>query len=423
MSKKICGIDFGTSNSTIGVYDGAKGYLLPFNGENYSIPSVLLWLKHNNRFLVGYDAMDEHSEGEEGRFFRSLKRYLGEDEEISTLIGVRASKAQRYFLTDLISLILKFMRTHAQNHEQCEIDTLMLGRPVHYNDDVDALDHQGQDRMVKAAKQAGFKHIEFLYEPVAAALAYENSLTKDENVLIGDIGGGTSDFSIVRVGPSHRSHDERKQDILGNAGVYVGGDTFDSRIMYEQITPYLGRGSQYHTGMKMMEIPSSFFTTVSQWHLIHFLKDFKTLEQLKGFITFGNAPIELERLREVIEHDLGFDLFRVVEGLKINLTQQSEAMLHANFFSTPFSLRESREAFEAISQPVFFKIEKALNEVIAQSSLKQDQIDSVFLVGGSTLIPAVKAIFLKYFPENRISTQDVFTSVGYGLALGAKKLL
>lgn len=423
MTPKVCGIDFGTSNSTIGINDGKQGHLLSFADGSLSIPTVLLWQRHTNDFLVGQQAVKEFTDGEEGRFFRSLKRYLGEEDEISTLIGVRAATATRYFLTDLISVILKGMKTHAEAKENCELDTVLLGRPVKYNDEEGDLDSQAQNRMVKAANQAGFKHVDFLYEPVAAALTYERTLDREENVLIGDIGGGTSDFSVVRVGPSHQNKVDRRDDILGNAGVYVGGDSFDSKVMYEHVTPHLGRGSQFHTGNKMMEVPVSLYSTVSQWHLIHFLKDLKTLENLKSFITFGNAPTEVNRLREIIEHDLGFDLFKVVERFKIDLTQKQDAQLNAHFFSDPFQLEKTRNDFDEACEPVLEKIEKALLEVVEQASLRFDQIDTVFLVGGSTLIPAVHQIFSKYFDERQISSQDVFTSVGYGLSLGAKKLV
>lgn len=423
MKKIVCGVDFGTSNSTMGVNDGSNIQLIPFTQDTPSIPSVLLWSKYENEFFIGNRAIEEFTDQAEGRFFRSLKRYLGEIEEISTLIGHRTMSAKRYFLTDLIALLLADLKKHTETQQQCVLDTVMLGRPVRYNDDDEGLDQQAQTRMEKAARQAGYKTIEFQYEPVAAALSYENTLTKDEYVLVGDIGGGTSDFSIVRVGPSYQNKTDRKDDILGNAGVYVGGDTFDRQIVYEDITPLMGRGSKYHTGTKMLEIPTHLFLQASQWHLIHFLKDQHILKQIQDYITFSEDPVSLKRFQQFIEHDLGVELFNAVEQLKISLTQESQATLQAEFFSAPFQIQKTRAAFEESSQTILSKIETGLKEVIAQSALPLQRIDSVSLVGGSTLIPCVRKIFSQYFNPHIISNQNVFTSIGYGLSLAAKKLL
>ncbi|MBF0277501.1 MAG: Hsp70 family protein [SAR324 cluster bacterium] len=423
MNKTVCGVDFGTSNSTIGVNDGTDVRLIPFKEESYSIPSVLLWLKHNRQFLVGNHAVDQFTDGEDGRFFRSLKRYLGEAEEISTLVGTRASSAKRYYLRDLISIILASMKKHTEEKINRELSTILLGRPVHYNDSDAELDRQAEERMRSAAAQAGFENISFEYEPVAAALSYESTLQNEEYVLVGDIGGGTSDFSIVKVGPQQRKQENRKNDILGNAGVYVGGDTFDSHIMYEHVTPFLGRGSKYNTGNKMLDIPGTLFSTVSQWHLIHFLKDRQTLEQIQGYITFGEKPKKLKRLKEVVEVDLGYDLFNVVERFKFELTKKEAATLHADFFEDPFSVEKTRQEFDQSNQSILDRIENSLLEVLRQSSLTPQQIDSVSLVGGSTLIPSVRKIFSNYFAQDVISNQNVFTSVGYGLSLASRNLL
>ncbi len=423
MKKITCGVDFGTSNSTIGIHDGADTRLISFKENSHSIPSVLLWLAHNNQFLVGNEAIELFANGEEGRFFRSLKRYLGEKEEISTLVGTRAATAKRYYLKDLISMILGAMKQHTEEKIGSELDTLLLGRPVNYNDADAELDRQAEERMRMAAKQAGFKNVAFEYEPVAAALSYENTLEAEEYVLVADIGGGTSDFSIVKVGPQQKKQDDRKGDILGNAGVYVGGDTFDSHIMYEHVTPFLGRGTKYNTGNKMLTIPHTLFSTVSQWHLIHFLKDRQTLEQIQGYITFGEAPKKLKRLKEVVEVDLGYDLFNVVERFKFELTNKESATLHADFFEEPFSVEKTRQEFDQSNQSSLDKIENSLLEVLRQAALTPQKIDSVSLVGGSTLIPIVRKIFSKYFTPDVISNQNIFTSVGYGLSLASKNLI
>jgi len=261
----------------------------------------------------------------------------------------------------------------------------------------------------------------FQYEPIAAALSYEDKINKEELILVADIGGGTTDYSIIKVGGNNRHKADRKEDILSNHGVYVGGNSFDSSIIKEFIAPHLGQGTIYKSMGKEMEVPYELYFNLSEWHLFQRMFDRKVLMRIDKLMMMAYEKEKIERLHELITENLYFDFANKIVNAKITLSLADKAKLDMKMFYSPFTVDLTLNEFENSIASHTQKIEEALNETLKQANVTVEQIDKVFLTGGSTLVPSVKKIYLNYFSKEKIFHTDVFASVGYGLTLYADR--
>jgi hypothetical chaperone protein len=267
-----------------------------------------------------------------------------------------------------------------------------------------------------AAMKAGFKQIVFQYEPIAAALSYEQTITDEELILVADIGGGTTDYTVIRVG-GEVNRDDRREDILATHGTYVGGNSFDSEIIKKFVVSHLGKGSLYKNMGKEMEIGSALYTDFSEWHRFQKMYDKKVLYSIEKFIYMAYDKDKISRLLELIKEGHYFAFSEKIIEVKVELSSTKLTNINMDMFDKPFTQEINQEAFNAVIAHYTQKIEKTLEETMRMANIDYSQIDKVFLTGGSTLVPAVKEIYTNLFPADKIVHTDVFSSVGYGLAI------
>ena len=405
-------IDFGTTNSVVGINKGGKIEMVPLGKDSLETKSVLFYSFEDKGFYVGQDAIDELKLETMGRYFVSLKSFLGSDEKIETTLGV-----DTYSISDLIAIILRRFKNILENHAKERIDRVVLGRPVHFNDKNPLLDKQAQDRLEASALKAGFKEVLFEYEPISASLAYEQSITKEETILVADIGGGTTDYTIIRVGGKKRA--DRKDDILATHGCYIGGNSFDSEIIKNFVIKHLGYGSYYKNMGKEMQIDYALYSDLSQWHTFQKMYNPKTINTIEKYIYMAYDKEKISRLLEIIKDGYYFDFSERVIKAKIDLSSKDSTIIDMNFFENPFTEELTQKEFNRVISSHTEKIKKTLDETIQMAGVGYNQIDKVFLTGGSTLVPKVNRIYKELFSSDKIIHTDVFSSVGYGLAIRA----
>jgi hypothetical chaperone protein len=270
-----------------------------------------------------------------------------------------------------------------------------------------------------AAEKAGFEEVHFEFEPVAAAYQYEQNLDHDELVLIGDFGGGTSDFSLIRLGPTARRERDKRSNILSNDGVGIAGDALDGEIVMAVVAPRLGLGSHYRSIEKLLPMPSWLYQKLSSWHHVSFLKDHQTTTLLTQIKPQSLEPEKIDALLHIIWNDLGYKLYRSTERAKVELSNHGMSLFF--FKDSPVEIREKvrRLDFETWIQPAISRIENCVDRLLERCNVKPGAVDSVFLTGGSAFVPAVRRIFKRKFGADRLRGGEELTTVARGLALRA----
>jgi hypothetical chaperone protein len=406
-------IDFGTTNSVVGINNNGNIEMVALGKESLETKTVLFYSFEDKNFYVGDDALEELKQDTLGRYLVALKSFLGGKENIETTLGVTT-----YSLSELISIILRRFKGMLEAHAGQSIERVVLGRPVRFNDDDDELDQEAQQRLKVAALQAGFKEVAFQYEPIAAALSYEKNISKEELILVADIGGGTTDYTIIRVGGERKNRD-RKEDILATHGTYVGGNSFDSEVIKSFVVKHLGQGSLYKNMGKEMEIGPALYSDFSEWHKFQKMYDPKVINSIEKFIYMSYDKEKVGRLLELIKEGLYFSFSEKIIDAKVDLSFNEQTKIKMNIFDNPFEEPIQREAFNAVIAQHTQKIKTTLDETMSMANIGYEQIDKVFLTGGSTLVPAVSNIYKELFSKEKLVHTDVFSSVGYGLAIYA----
>jgi len=415
------GVDFGTTNSAVAIADESGAHLVPFPsaaGPRPTFPSVL-YFERRSQSVAGAAAIEHYLASEtKGRFIQSLKAYLADKTFEGTGIG-----SQHYTLEKLIALIAKHMSDQLGFKSWPRPHRIVLGRPVHFSLPADPeLDAFAANRLLAAIGLAGFDEIIFEYEPVAAAYAYEARLQRDELILIGDFGGGTSDFTIISVGPGVRARGRRPSDIVGTDGVPVAGDAFDKGIIRNLVAPRLGRGGEYLSPPnKFLPVPSWPYERLERWHYLSFLKTPQTLEMLERIKRTASTPERLEAFILLIKLELGYQLHEAVVRTKFELSSATESDFV--FQSGPVAIRKkvTRADFEKWIAAELEAMSSCVDRLMAVSGLAFGQIDRVFLTGGSSFVPAVRQIFIDRFGEAKVTGGEELTSVATGLALRARE--
>lgn len=415
MTHSFCGIDFGTSNSTVGLRDAQAFVLAPLEGEAVTLPSAIFYDTEARKTHFGREAMAQYIAGNEGRLLRALKSVLGTSLMAEkTVIGGKA-----YAFKDILGGFVKHLKGKAETALGNTVEKAVFGRPVHFIDGNPTADLEAENTLREIAAAQGFKHIHFQYEPIAAALDYEQQVTQEQLALIVDIGGGTADFSVVRVGPKLQRKADRSDDILANTGVHIGGTDFDRWLSLQHFMPLLGLGSHRRGGK--LTVPTSYYHDLATWHRINQLYIPQTKRAIYDLYQDADEPEKLARFNTLVENFAGHRLALDVEAAKIKLTHLPDAVcaldyLEKGLVTTP-TLAEFNEAIAVGNH----KIQEAIAEALTMAKVEGREIEAVFLTGGSTAIPAVRACALALTPQTKVIEGDLFGSVGIGLALDAAR--
>ena len=419
------GLDFGTTNTSIAVASSTgQVQLARFRLGDALTESFrsLLYLErmHTARRLVieswsGPAGIERYLEADEkGRLIQSLKSFLTRRSLQTTEIFGRS-----FSLESLIAKLLHDIRMKAEEQWGSPVRSAVVGRPVRF---VGAASHEDDGyataRLEKAFGEAGFEQVYFEYEPVAAAYYYESTLDHDELILIGDFGGGTSDFSLLRVGPSLRKrNDAEPRQVLGNGGIGLAGDAFDAKLIRHLVSPALGAGTGLRSGQKLLPVPQWVYFKLERWHHLSFLRAQETLNLLRSVERQAVEPEKLAALLYLVKHDLGFQLHRAVQGTKAALSRQDRATFRFVDGGLQLQAEVTREEFAGWIAHELGEIQECIDSLLRQTGVDAREVNMVFLTGGSSFVPAVRRIFETRFGASKIRTGGEFTSVAHGLAL------
>ncbi len=407
-----CGIDFGTSNSTVGLADSSGARLLALEEGSPTIPSTVFWQTDGAAPLFGRAAITAYLEGDEGRLMRGLKSTLGSGLiHDKTAVGGRAVSFR-----EVLARFIGHLR--AAQQAEVRLNSVVLGRPVHFVDDDPAADAAAESVLAEIAQGCGWTEVAFQFEPIAAALHYEQTAPTEELVLIVDIGGGTSDVSVVRVGPGRAALPERSGDILANDGIRVGGTDFDRLLSLAEAMPHLGYLAPTKGGGTM---PRHYYQDLATWHRINALYTARTASDLKALRLVADQPDRIDRMIRVVSGRHGHALAMEVEAVKVALSTSDHARLPLSALTGGPNPMLSREGFEAAVEAPIARVRTLLQRVLQDAGLAPDRIGTAFLTGGSSQLPILRATVRDVVPGAAIATGDMLGSVGTGLALEARR--
>ncbi|WP_342118701.1 Hsp70 family protein [Pseudoduganella sp. OTU4001] len=407
-----CGIDFGTSNSTVGWVRPGHPIMLELEDGKMTLPSVVFFNAEDEETSYGRAALAEYLAGCEGRLMRSLKSLLGTSlMEGQTEVGGRALPFRL-----LLSQFIGEVKHRAESAAGRKFEHVVMGRPVHFIDDDAVADKLAEDTLAEIARSVGFRDVAFQFEPIAAAFEYESQIDREELVLIADIGGGTSDFTLVRLGPDRVARSERMDDILATGGVHIGGTDFDKYLSLSSVMPLLGYGSQFLSGA---EVPSSYYFNLATWHTINQAYTRKMQAQLTEMIRDAREPAKLERLQHLIEERSGHWLALKVEEAKIGLSSEDTVQLALDRFAPPVQLDVTRVAFDGAVEQLVDSVGATVTQLLADAGVQREQVDTIFFTGGSSGVRLLRDRIAALVPGARRVEGDLFGSIGAGLARDA----
>lgn len=410
------GIDFGTSNSAVAAVDSdGRARLLPLEAGATILPTAVFFNAEDKTVHFGREAIALYLAGTDGRLMRSLKSLLG-----SSLVAERTAIGWgEQSFQDIIARFLGELAERARATLSTVSPRVVLGRPVHFVDDAQDRDRQAQQTLEQAALSAGFREVAFELEPIAAAFDYERRLTEEALVLIVDIGGGTSDFSVVRLGPDRVRHADRSSDILATSGAHIGGTDFDRKLNISRVMPLLGFG---HTGPHGRQVPSSVFLDLATWHLINFQYGVRALSQAQALkADYADSRLH-DRLLAVLKNQLGHRLASEVEQAKILCSTQGKPV--------DIPLGDIEPGLGASLSPALMRdeLDELLDKVVAcarecvrRSGIEGRRIDAIYLTGGSSALKTLQERLAAHMPGVALVKGDLFGGVAAGLAYAAQR--
>jgi hypothetical chaperone protein len=429
-------IDFGTSNSAValpgaGGAEAAAGVrLVELEPGFFTMPTAVFYrsdtppgeLEAERHY--GRAAVAAYVDGQDGRLMRSMKSILGSTllEQTTDIGGGRSVKYH-----DVVAGYLRHLRRRAEDAARAPIDRVVLGRPVFFVDDDAPRDAAAQAALERAARQVGFAEVHFQYEPIAAALDLESRATREQLVLVADIGGGTSDFSLIRIGPGRRGRLDRRDDILANHGVHVAGTDFDRRVELAAILPLAGYRTlrpvaSKHAGEAPREVPSGIYFDLATWHLINTLYSPARVAEIRSMKSWYADPRHHQRLLAVLMRRLGHALAAAAEAAKIEVAEAGQARIDLDAWETGLAARFDEVAAASSLQSDFEQIVAAAHEALRQAGVTAEAVDALYFTGGSTgLAPLVERIAAGFSRAERVRG-DRFSSVAQGLGWHARAL-
>ena len=421
-ARGFCAIDFGTSNSGIALPQGEGVRLVELEPGYPTMPTAVFYdvealaAHEEPRRLFGRAAVQAYVQGHEGRLMRSMKSILGSSlADQSTDLG--AGRSVRYL--DVVSGYLRHLKAMAEAQAGAPLERVVLGRPVYFVDDDPARDAQAQRVLAQAAREVGFTELHFQFEPIAAALDYETTLASEQLVLVADIGGGTSDFSLVRVGPTRRERLERADDILANHGVHIAGTDFDRRIELAHLLPPCGYRSLGPTGR---EVPSKVYFDLATWHLINTVYNPSRVAELAGMKSFYADVRQHRRLMTVVNERLGHALIGQAEAAKIAVAEGGRAPVDLSAIEPGLQAEVNEHSAAEALEADLARIVGAADETLAQAGVDPARVDALYLTGGSTGLRPLAERLAARFPGASLRRGDRFASVAQGLGVHARRV-
>lgn len=423
------GIDFGTTNSAVAIADASgnvQTQTFAYKAESLDTFRSILYFapgeKGSGKRMQAYagpEAIDHYLHSDHGgRLIQSIKSYLSNRSLSATNLFGR-----NYRFEELVAYLIRSLKSAVSPNLEEFKGKVVVGRPVRFVGSKSSEDDEfALKRLREALSLAGLAEVEFEFEPVAAAYAYGAKLAKDEVLLVGDFGGGTTDFTIIHVGPGARKIKSVKQRIIANGGLGLAGDAFDAKLVRHVVSPLLGHGSLCRLIGKTATMPNWPYTKLEHWHHLSFLKSKENMDALLSLRAQALEPAKIDSLIMLISEDLGFQLHRSIQKTKFELSVGEESQFK---FVAPGILvteRVHRKDFEHWIADELHSISRCLDDVVKNAGLEASAIDRVFLTGGTSFVPSVRAIFEKRFGRERISGGSEFTSVAQGLALRALEL-
>ncbi|MRW91976.1 Hsp70 family protein [Duganella sp. FT80W] len=407
-----CGVDFGTSNSTVGWVRPGQPVMLELEEGKTTLPSVVFFNADDDQVSYGRAALAEYLAGYEGRLMRSMKSLLGTSLiDGQTEVGGRALPFRM-----LLAQFIGELKRRAERAGGRQFTSAVFGRPVHFIDDNKDSDQLAEDTLAEIARSVGFKDIAFQFEPIAAAFDYESQIDREELVLIADIGGGTSDFSLVRLSPERAKKAERRDDILANGGVHIGGTDFDKYLSLSSVMPLLGYGSRLRNNS---EIPSSYYFNLATWHTINQVYTKKMWSQLSDLLRDSAEQEKLGRLQRLIDERAGHWLAMKAEEGKIALSSDAVVQLELDRLAPPVTLELRRDQFDGAIDHLVGSVEGTVLSLLRDAGVKAEDVDTVFFTGGSSGVLKLRERIGALVPSARKVEGDLFGSIGAGLALDA----
>jgi hypothetical chaperone protein len=416
MIMRACGLDFGTSNSAIGIARDGAPVLAPVEGRSTLMPSAVFFdYETRGRILFGAEAIDTYIGQTEGRLMRALKSILG-----SPLIDEKTALGYRQVaLTEVVEIFIRHLKACAEAFAEAEITAVVHGRPVRFVDDDNAADAKAQRVLEGIARKAGFRDVSFVYEPIAAAWHYEESATVEEIVLVADIGGGTSDFSVIRIGPERRTRPDRGDDILASAGVRIGGTDFDSLLSLDTVMPLLGLGTDLIS--KNLPMPKSLYFELATWSTINFAYSRRNEREVRDLVADSRAPERVSRLLKTLKQRLGHRIAFSVEEAKIALSDLEAAPIALAFIEPALAALATRAGFDRIIAHKTRRLTEVAAACIGDAGLRPEAVSTVFFTGGSSRVPAVRDAIAAAAPSAHAAAGSDFLSVALGLTREAER--
>jgi len=413
----IAAIDFGTSNSTIGIMQGGQPRLLPLHAASLTAPTALFYPQGKATPLCGHAAVQAYLGGDPGRFMRGLKGVLGTPLFTEgTQLGTQTATFQT-----IIGHYLGWLLARAEATLGHPVTHLMLGRPVHFLTNQPEADALAEAQLREVTTALGIPHVSFMAEPLAAAYHYEHTLQTDELALIIDIGGGTADFSILHLGPSRATQANRSASILATHGLRLGGAMLDQALALTHVMPTFGRGSSLSgpIGPKGLTVPEGYYTQLTTWHRIHRMYERSTLHEIRQLLPEADEPHKLNRLLTLIEDRGGHKLMFQIEDAKIALSSQTSTTLNLGWIEPQLTLPLTAHGMAQATASWMSTLTASIEETLRLANTTPAHLSTVFVTGGPSAMPLVQATIRQALPTANIILGDQLTSVGTGLTHAA----
>lgn len=412
----FCGLDFGTSNTAIGVPIAGECQLVPLENSRPIMRSAIFCDAEHREWVFGQEGVSRYLDSIPGRLMMALKSVLG-----SELMNEETLVFNEFMsYSKILSQFISHVKNKAESYANVSLESVVMGRPVRFHDHDAEKDRAAQNSLEQIARALGFKEVSFQYEPIAAALNYETTIQSEQLALIIDMGGGTSDFTVIRLRP-HCSDTDRNKDVLANCGIHIAGTDFDQKFSIGSVMPLLGMGSLMRGSSSHIEVPSMYYHDLTTWHTLSNLYGAKTINHVKSIQAQSLDKALLQRLVNVLQMRGGHHVLDAVETSKQKLSEDETVNIDLEFIENELYAAVTRDQFNGYIQDDVQRIVAKIQDTVDLAGVKTSDINAIFYTGGSTKIPYIRALINPLFPNAKIVQGDAFGSVGLGLALDAQR--